>query len=318
MAVNTSTAEVLYRPSDEQLRFLPEGPYSIGNDRLSWVSIQFSPESTVGALNLLDTTTGKNESHPLPGRPGFAFPTTDDQIFVVGLERQVVLYDLRKGVVDVLAEDIDGHTQGTIINDGVLLRDGVVFGCKDTSFEEHKAGLYFLRASDRRLFTLRSDQLCSNGKVTHPLGGDRFELLDIDTPTKKVVRYELDTDTGELTDATVSLDLNEDLAFPDGMIEVPGKHAVIIAMFNPESAEMGHAKQFCLNTGELEQVWEIPGSPQVTCPQLLRIGGEVKLLLTTAAENMSEEKLAEHPNAGCLFVGEIDVDELGKQPRWEL
>ena len=60
MAVNTSTAEVLYRPTDEQLRFLPEGPYSIGNDRLSWVSIQFSPESTVGALNLLDTTTGKN------------------------------------------------------------------------------------------------------------------------------------------------------------------------------------------------------------------------------------------------------------------
>ncbi|MEE3076419.1 MAG: SMP-30/gluconolactonase/LRE family protein, partial [Planctomycetota bacterium] len=64
--------------------------------------------------------------------------------------------------------------------------------------------------------------------------------------------------------------------------------------------------------------WEIPGSPQVTCPQLLRIGGEVKLVLTTAAENMSEEKMAEHPNAGCLFVGEIDVDELGKQPRWEL
>jgi sugar lactone lactonase YvrE len=316
--VETSTAEVLYRPTDEQLRFLPEGPYSLGDDRLSWVSIQFSPESQIGALNLLNTSTGVNESHPLPGRPGFAFPTTDDQVFIVGLERQVVLYDIRKGVVDVLADEIDGEISGTIINDGVLLRDGVVFGCKDTSFTEHKAGLYFLRRSDRRLFTLRTDQLCSNGKVTHPLGGDRFELLDIDTPTKKVVRYELDTDTGELTEATVSIDLADDIAFPDGMIELPGQDAVVIAMFNPESAEMGHAKRFCLKTGDLDGVWEVPGSPQVTCPQLARIRGEVKLVLTTAAENMSDEKKAEHPNAGCLFVADIDLDDIGEAPRWEL
>ncbi len=73
----TQTAQVLFRPSTSELRFLPEGPYPLGPSKISWVAIQHGATGANGSLNILDLATGVNESFPLPGRPGFAFPCAD-------------------------------------------------------------------------------------------------------------------------------------------------------------------------------------------------------------------------------------------------
>ena len=54
----------------------------------------------------------------------------------------------------------------------------------------------------------------------------------------------------------------------------------------------------------------VSGSPQVTCPLLWDSPEGTRLVVTTAAENMSAEKLTEYPLAGAMFVSEpVDQPE---------
>lgn len=296
--------EVVLRPASPELRFLPEGPYDLGGQRVSWVAIQHGGDATAGSLNLLDLATGENQSHPLPGRPGFAFPTSDDHKFVVGLERQLVLFDINTNLSEPLTDaEIDNDVEGTIINDGEFFEEGLIFGCKDLQFAEKKAGLYLWRNSDRTLHKLRSDQICSNGKVIRG-GNGIYKVFDIDSPTKQVVEYELDVARATLEYKRVVVDVTEGGVFPDGMIGTPDGSGLIVAYYNPEDAEYGEARQYSVETGEVERLWRVPKSPQVTCPQLVAVGDDLKLFLTTAVEHMSAERQAIHTEAGCLFMAE--------------
>jgi sugar lactone lactonase YvrE len=303
--VLVTDCEVVYRPTTSELRFLPEGPYDLGRQRVSWVAIQHGSEATNGSLNLLDLTTGENVSHPLPGRPGFAFPTENDNKFIIGLERQLIVFDAQTQECEPLTDDvIDGDVDGTIINDGELFDGGFLFGCKDVTFQEKKAGLYLWRNSDRSLHKLRGDQICSNGKVIRGSNGI-YQVFDIDSPTKQVVEYELDLAAPTLVHKRVVVDVTDGGVFPDGMIASPDGKGLIIAFYNPEDAPFGEARQYAISTGEVERVWRVPNSPQVTCPQLVDIDGQLKLFLTTAVEHMSTERQKRHSQAGSLFVGSI-------------
>ncbi len=296
--------EVLYRPESEQLRFLPEGPIDLGDSRFSWVAIQHGAESTVGSLNIFDIDDRTNSSYPLPGRPGFAFPAKSTGRFIVGLERHVQLFDLEKRELTQISPMIDEGVEGTIINDGERFEQGLVFGSKDLKFRDKKAGLYLWRDHDQRLIRLRDDQICSNGKVIVNRGGN-LSLLDIDTPTKTVVRYELDVERGTIGEPTIVVDMRDGDVFPDGMVATPDGGGVIIAFYNPQDAPFGEARQYNLSTGEVEAIWRTEGSPQVTCPQLVRVRGSLKIVLTTAVEHMSQLRRAAHPNAGCIFIGDM-------------
>jgi sugar lactone lactonase YvrE len=309
-------ARLLFQAEQESLRFLPEGPAALGPDRLSWVAIQHGPDASSGSLNVLDvhdrgdSFRAENHSFSLPGRPGFAFPTTRSDTFVVGLERRVVLFCTKSGELEELCAGVDEEVEGTIINDGLAFDEGLVFGTKDLKFQDAKAGLYLWRRADRRLLRLRDDQICSNGKVLLQRAGRRW-LLDIDSPTKTVVRYELDVDAGTLGAPEVVLDLRDGEAFPDGMVLCPDERSVIIAFYDPREVPCGQARQYDLETGTLQCVWKTPDSPQVTCPLLLECGGKVRLVLTTAVEHMPAERRATSPAAGALFLGDTPFQELG-------
>lgn len=311
--MNAVQCDVLFRPESAELRFLPEGPIQCRPGVFSWVAIQHGPDRQDGSLNVFDLATRTNRSFPLPGRPGFAFPTTSSDHFLVGMERRVGVVELSTGRWTELCGEVDADVEGTIINDAVLVPQGIVFGCKDLAFREPKAGLYFWRRSDRRLFRLRGDQICSNGKVA--LGeGPRTRLLDIDSPRRTVVQYELDVRRGTLSRPQLVLDLRNEPAFPDGMIATPDGQSVIIAFYNPEEAPHGEARQYRLADGQVQQVWRTDRSPQVTCPLLLEHEGGVSLVLTTAVEHMPPEKQARLSNAGCLFIGRAEFDRVPAQP----
>ena len=308
----TVDCRVLLRPESAELRYLPEGPYDCGGGRLSWVSIQHGVTATTGALNVFDMDTRANFSYPLEARPGFAFPTNREGVFAVGLERRLGLFDTATRHFEPLCDDdVDREVEGTIINDGVVFDEGLVFGTKDLKFEQPKAGL-----SLWRLFRLRDGQVCSNGKVIRSSAAG-FTLLDIDTPTRQVVAYELDVGVGRLGPPRVVLDLRHQPLYPDGMIETPEGDGLIVALFNPHDAEFGVACQFDFEGRRLSE-WRTPGSPQVTCPVLVTTSEGVQLVLTTAAENMSDERLACHANAGCLFLGPTEFARATDCPRLNL
>ncbi|MCA9221098.1 MAG: SMP-30/gluconolactonase/LRE family protein [Planctomycetales bacterium] len=308
-------AEVLFASDDPRLRFLPEGPYELGDGRVSWVAIQHGDNDRIGSLNVLDVSRRMNVNYPLKGRPGFAFPTDQPDLFVIGLERRVVLFDLRQGETSVLCEELDAEVDETIVNDACLWEGNLIFGLKDLRFATAKAGLYLWRAADRQTIRLRDDQICSNGKfVTRR--GDELTLYDIDSPTRQIVAYPLDIEAGRLGPRQVVIDLTDDPAVPDGMIATPDEQSVIVAMFNPNDADFGEARQYRLATGELQQVWRCPRSPRVTCPQLVDLSGRVHLLLTTAVEGMTDDQLARHTNAGALFIAPTDFATAPPAPRF--
>lgn len=307
--MQTFDADVLFDPPSEELKFLPEGPISLGEGRFSWVAIQHGAEATTGSLNLFDMRTRENRSFPLDGRPGFAFPAGGAERFLVGLERRLVLFDCATGEEELLTEGIDAGVEGTIINDGTPFEGGVLFGTKDLEFAEKKAGLYFWRKSDRKLISLRNDQICSNGKVVLAQDGG-VEFLDIDTPTKQVVRYRLDPESGELSGGETVLDLTSLEFFPDGMVGTPDDGGAIISFYNPNEAPFGETRWYDLASGECRAVWRTPGSPQATCPLLIEDEGAVKLVITTAVENMPSARRAAAPGAGCLFIADAPFESL--------
>ncbi|SMP49933.1 Sugar lactone lactonase YvrE [Neorhodopirellula lusitana] len=306
-------------PNTDSLRFLPEGPIPLQKEGwLSWVGIQHGGESRHGSINLLDLATQQNQSFDLPGRPGFAFACSskDDSglptRFVAGVERALGIFDIRDGSWAPFCEGVDASVSNTIINDGVAHEGNLIFGTKDLAFAEKKAGLYLYRQSDQQLICLRDDQICSNGKMIRTDTAGNLKLVDIDSPTRLIVQYDLDIEAGTLGPAEVLVDLTDDPGVPDGAILTPDGDGIIVSIFLPEVSEFGQTRLYDLATGELRCVWRTPGSPQNTCPALVPQGGKVQLVITTAVENMSEADRAQCPSAGQLFLAETDFKDASK------
>ena len=300
-------AQPLSTPNSAELRFLPEGPFPIAESVLSWVGIQHGLESKTGSVNRLDLRSGSNESFELPGRPGFAFPCQTPGRFVVGCERSLGFFDTETSRWEPFCEGVDASVENTIINDGLFLDDNLIFGTKDLEFATKKAGLYLYRGRDGKLIQLRDDQICSNGKAILTSDG-QTQLIDIDSPTRTIVSYPLDVDGGTIGSPSVLVDLTSDPAVPDGAILTPDGSGIIVSMFLPSVAEYGETRLYDLKTGEKKVVWKTPGSPQNTCPALVLHEGSLKLIITTAVENMSADDQQQCPNAGQLFYSESHLD----------
>ena len=314
MSVAEYSTTLLHQPANDDLRFLPEGPYPYEAGKLSWVGIQHGAQASIGSLNILDLAASQNETFPLHGRPGFAFPTSRPGVFLVGLEREIGLFDTQSANWETLVDGIDAAVEGTIVNDGVAFSGGIVFGAKDLEFQEKKAGLYLWRTADRQLVQLRNDQICSNGKVIFEQAG-QTKLLDIDSPTQTAVAYDFDPHNGKLGDPEIFVELRDTDVFPDGMIITPDHQSVIIAIYNPNDADYGEARQYGIASGQLEAVWKTPGAPQVTCPQLIAHQGAIQLVLTTAVEHMDPERRAKYPDLGSLFIGDTPFTSLPDTPQ---
>jgi sugar lactone lactonase YvrE len=310
-------AQLLFLPDNAEQRFLPEGPTALGDGRFSWVAIQHGASAKHGSLNIFDLKSGKNERFDLPGRPGFAKPTQNDGEFVVGCERELGIFRTADRSWDVIASGVDHDVTNTIINDGTCFGDNLLFGSKDLEFKTPKAGLYLYRGSDKQLIRLRSDQTCSNGKDVVS-SGSHLQLLDIDTPTRKVVRYKLDLKNGDVSDEQTVIDLADVAAFPDGMVLTPDEQSAIISFYNPNPAEFGETRQYSLFDGSLEAIWRTPNSPQVTCPLLIdHPDGTVKLVITTAVEHMPASRQAESSLAGGLFIAETKFKHAPALTRYQ-
>lgn len=314
--MQTIETEILFRPDSAALRFLPEGPYTLPDGRMSWVGIQHGAESTTGSINILNPVNGINESFPLPGRPGFAFSTDQPGVFVTGLERSVGLFDTRSATWSPFFFSADANVSNTIINDAVVFEGNLIFGCKELEFKTRKAGLYLWRRRDQALIQLRNDQICSNGKAVLRNADGSLTLFDIDSPSKQIIRCRLDIEAGTVSEISVVVDLTSEDVFPDGMILTPDHQSLIVALYDPGDPKAGATRQYNISTGKLETIWTCPGSPRVTCPQLIKHQGRVRLVLTTAVEHMPPEQQDRHPNAGCLFIGDTAFSSIGDQPEF--
>ncbi|MEM6980532.1 MAG: SMP-30/gluconolactonase/LRE family protein [Planctomycetota bacterium] len=310
-------ATPLHVPDTDALRFLPEGPIAMDHTgRVSWVGIAHGSDVEHGSINVLDLETMANVSYLLPGRPGFAFPCRESGKFVLGMERELGIFDLKTEMWSPFCDGVDQDVTGTIINDGMIYEDNLIFGTKDLEFATKKAGLYLYRGRDAKLIRLRDDQICSNGKSIRVNESGVLSLIDIDSPTRLIVEYPIDIDSATLGSPRTLVDLTSDAAVPDGHVLVPGDRDIIVSMFLPNVADYGQTRRFDLATGDCTEIWQTSGSPQNTCPCLVTHGGSVKLVITTAVENMSASDQDKCPNAGQLFVAPTDFETSGDLVTW--
>jgi sugar lactone lactonase YvrE len=289
--------------------FLGEGPRAVvvgSGPELVWVDIQTGTDSTGGTVQRHNFATRLTQRIPAPGRPGFVLPLAGGDRILVGIEKALRVCDLATGTWgEPLATIPDGNPR-TILNDAEVVPGGraVVFGTKDTKFDKaaRLAHLYLYTVDDNRITVLADKQVCSNGKVFASDAGGLI-LFDIDTPTRRVVRYRLDVAARAATFDRVALDLAERVGSPDGMRGC-GDGTAVVAFYDHEYAAAGRAVRFDLTTGDEVEEWTTPGSPRVTCPLLMKRPDGVKLILTTAVEGMAAEMRAKCPNAGRLFVAD--------------
>jgi sugar lactone lactonase YvrE len=236
-------------------------------------------------------------------------------VFVAGVERSVVLFNINDGAITELVTGIDANVSGTIINDAMVYDGHLILGCKDPQFAEKKAGLYLIRRGERQAAQLADDQVCSNGKAIVKNQDGSHTLYDICSHSKQVVSWRIDFNTTCLTDRRVFVDLTDEPVFPDGMILTPDQGSLIVAIYDPRAESIdGEARQYSIVNGRLQATWICPRSPRVTCPQLVSRGGQIELVLTTAVEGMPAKQRETCSHAGCLFVATTPFTSVSDAP----
>jgi sugar lactone lactonase YvrE len=318
-AIRRYIAKPFFTPASEELRYLPEGPRVLQNhpaagsrNLLGWVAIQHAADLPVGSMNVLDLDTGENRNYPLPGRPGFFAETDRPGVVLLGLERRLAYLDLSDGRLEETGLQVTGDER-VIVNDGLAVEGGVLFGTKHLEFSQPIAGLYFFDAATRRLHTVLDGQTCSNGKLLRREAGGAV-LIDTDSTPKTITRYRLDAGLSRILERSLVVAPGALPAYPDGMRPAPGTDSVVVAFFNPEAAPDGVAQQLSLADGSVECEWRIPGSPRVTCPEFVRIGSEVKLLFTTAVEGMPDAVRRIAPGAGAMYLADTPFQTMPPPP----
>jgi sugar lactone lactonase YvrE len=315
--------ELFFGPAVEELHYLPEGPRVLRNyqgqgAKLGWVAIQHASGALEGSFNVLDLESRANANFPLRGRPGFFAETTEPGVVLVGLERELALLDLRTGQLSEALAHIDAHP-GAIINDGLAVDGGVLFGTKDLEFKRPIAALYFFDSVTRKIHTVLDGQTCSNGKYLRR-EATGATLIDIDSAPKRISRYRLDAQLERVIEARLIRPAESLPAFPDGLRPAPdcrGEQegaSVIVAYYNPAEVSDGLAQQIRVSDGEVVCEWIIPGSPRVTCPEFVKLNGKVKLLFTTAVEGMPAGIRRQAPGAGCMYIADTEFEELPAAP----
>ncbi|MGD0773337.1 MAG: SMP-30/gluconolactonase/LRE family protein [Candidatus Solibacter sp.] len=285
-------ARPFYRPALEEQRYLPECPRVISGS-LVWICIQYAADRPRGGINVLDLASRENVHHALPGRPGFFAETGESGVLLLGLERRLVLYDLNRGAVTETLAHLP-QDERVIINDGIAIPGGAIFGTKHLAFSEPVAALYHYDHATRQVRQLLGGQTCSNGKYLH----DGL-LVDIDSQPKTITEYRWD---GGLHALRLIAPPEALPALPDGLRPMPGGKSAIVAYYNPGHVADGMAQEIRLSDGAVLTEFVLPGSPRVTCPEVWELDGAVCVFFTTATEGMPEETRAIAPEAGTIFV----------------
>ena len=121
----------------------------------------------------------------------------------------------------------------------------------------------------------------------------------IDTPTRNVMEFAFDNESGEISQPRVAVMIADSLGYPDGMA-IDSEDRLWVAMW-------GGSAVCCFDreSGKLIRRIRVPAKNVTSCAFS---GPELKdLYITTARVGTSEEDLEEFPLAGSLFKISTDI-----------
>jgi sugar lactone lactonase YvrE len=170
-------------------------------------------------------------------------------------------------------------------------------GTMDLGESDPTGSLY---SFDRKTITkLLSNVTISNGMTWSP---DHKTFYYIDTPTRNVMAFDYDVETGAIADPRLAVHVPEPLGWPDGMTSDTHGNLWIamwggaqVTKWNPHSGEL------------LEQI-AVPARNVSSCI----FGGRDRneLYLTSARKGLDEATLVEYPLTGGVFRLETNVEGM--------
>lgn len=156
-----------------------------------------------------DPATGENVGRNVGKKVGTVAPTKSGKL-VLGLSDGVYGFDFETGELVKHCDPMQGGTENRL-NDGKAGPDGRFYvGCMGKKQSE---GLYRIEA-DGRWAEIENGITCSNGLVWS-LNNETFYYID--SPTRSVVAYDFNIETGDLSNRRTIIDVDPKLGIPDGM-----------------------------------------------------------------------------------------------------
>lgn len=236
-------------------------------------------------------TKGQHETKPLNFEPAFFAFTEDDQIILTG---RGGLYHLTSFEAEPELLLDPARNENLRFNDGTTTPDGDFIAGTIGNGSEPVGNSYrfgFL-GMGVAYDVLQRDFTIINGQCFSPNGKHYYVT---DTPTQTIWRY--DYHLGQLTNKTrfYTCEKNE---FPDG--------AAVDSQGNYWVAMYGAGKISVLSP-EGKKLKDI--SLPVSQPTMVAFGGDDldEILVTSAAQNLTEDQLSEEPLAGSVLVLKTDV-----------
>ncbi|WP_258881391.1 SMP-30/gluconolactonase/LRE family protein [Paenibacillus sp. sptzw28] len=153
------------------------------------------------------------------------------------------------------------------------------------------AGSLYYLDTDCTIKKVIANVTISNGITWSP---DNSVMYYIDSPTLKVMSYDFNLATAELSNPRVAAEVGQGEAFPDGMTS-DEEGMLWVAVWN------GYAvKRLDPGTGRLLETVNVPAKRTTSCV----FGGDrlTELYITSARIGLEEDVLANEPNAGGVFV----------------
>lgn len=239
-------------------------------------------------LNIYNPLTGNNKEMFTGQMIGTVVPTETGQVLVA---LQNGIYKLNPGTgTKKLIIDPEENLPDNRFNDGKCDPAGRLWvGTMSTKDEKNAGALYRLN-SDSSIHKMVDNVSISNGIVWSL---DKTKMYYIDTPTKKVMGYDYNNVTGDISNPKVAVEIPEDMGSPDGMT-IDGDGNVWIALW-------GGSAVGCWNpeTGKLLKTVNVPAKNVTSCA----FGDDDlgTLYITTAKTGTSEKELKEFPLAGGVF-----------------
>jgi sugar lactone lactonase YvrE len=239
-------------------------------------------------VHILNPQTLEDRTIQLDQMVGAVVPRQSGGV-VLALQHGLFLLDLETEQL-TLVNTPEKQLQDNRFNDGKCDPAGRFWAGTTSHLEEKPVGSLYCLEADHTVRKMIDGVTVSNGLAWSP---DGRTMYYIDSPTKRVVAYDYDIDTGAISGQRTIITIPEGGGFPDGMtIDVEGMLWIAqwdgwqVSRWNP-------------HTGEMLTAIPIPVAQVSSCT----FGGPNldELYITTARVRQSDEALAKQPHAGGIF-----------------
>ncbi|HPF50640.1 MAG TPA: SMP-30/gluconolactonase/LRE family protein [Draconibacterium sp.] len=249
---------------------------------LLWVNIKGE------ILNFYNPVSEMNTEMFTGQMVGTVVPTESGKV-LVALKNGIYSLDPETGskklIVDPEADKPDNR-----FNDGKCDPSGRFWVGTMSLTGQSEAGALYRLDPDSTIHKMIDHVGTSNGIVW---SSDKTLMYYIDTPTKKVMAYDYDDASGEISNPRVAVEIPDGMGYPDGMTIDADDHLWVALWGGSAVANFDPA------TGELIRKIEVPAKNVTSCA----FGDEDlgTLYITTARESTREEDLQKFPHAGGVF-----------------